>query len=119
MRRLLVAVAVAAATGAVAAGAGSKPYVAPQARAARSCGTFRSSGHVLGVTVTRGNTSCTEARKVLGTFVSGKSTLHPAGRNTYWTVGSWRCLPTAKGGACMRGGTNSRTAREYVEANIK
>jgi hypothetical protein len=126
MRRLLVVLAAVVATGALAAGASSTPSVSSrpsavaQARAARACGTFHASGHVVGVTVTRGDTACSEARKVLAEFVDGKGTTHPAGRNSYWTVGSWRCLPTASGGgACTRGGTNPRTAHESIEAAIK
>ncbi len=134
MRRLPVVTAtvaiVAAAFSVAATGAGasltpsapstpSPASAVAQARAARACGTFRSSGHTLGVTVSRGNTNCAEARKVLSEFVNGTSTLHPAGRNTYWTVGSWRCLPTSNGGACTRGGTNPRTARESIAAAIK
>jgi hypothetical protein len=52
--------------------------------------------------------------------VNGKGTIHPAGRNTYWTVGSWRCIPTESGGgACIRGGSNFHTAHEYIEAIVK
>jgi hypothetical protein len=119
MKRLFIVVILAIATvGAVVASASSRPSAAPQARAAsHSCGTLRVSSHTLGVTVIRGRPSCTEARKVLGTFLNGKATLHPHGANSYWTVGNWRCLPTPKGwGACTSGGTNPRTSREYIEA---
>jgi hypothetical protein len=122
MRRfacLLVSILVAAA-GAVAAMASSASSPVPRARSARSCRSIHAGGFTLEVKIIRGRVSCREARKVLGAFLTGKGTQHGGGSSatTYWTLYDWRCSHGGGGGACLRRGSNYRTARDYIEASV-
>jgi hypothetical protein len=116
MRRficLLVSVALVSAMGIVTAASSASP----RARSARSCRSIRAGGFALGVKIVRGRVNCAEARKVLGAFLNGKGTRHGGGSSatTYWTLYGWRCGHGAGGGACIRHGSDYRTARDYIE----
>ena len=93
------------------------------ASASRSCGTFTTSNNgvtsTYAATVLRGNVRCRVTRRVLRAFASGKGTLHgpvngPAVAQS-WTLFGWRCGHGAGGGACIRGGSSYKNARDWIE----
>jgi hypothetical protein len=93
---------------------------ATPAAANRTCGTV-----VIGgvqrerVTILRGQVSCAQARAAIISFGSGHGIEHggrnaPFSRKTWTIPGGWSCGVGAGGGACIRGGSNYRNARDWV-----
>lgn len=124
-RRLLLAAVVAAAVLGTCAAAASGGVVRGYPHSYR-CGTFKLSdgGYVtlFRVTVLKGSVKCLTARHVLRDFESGRGTLHgpPSGpiSEQSWTLdGGWSCGRGAGGGACIRGGSNYKVARQFIEAD--
>jgi hypothetical protein len=70
------------------------------------------------VTVERGHVRCAVARRVLRKFLSGGGVEHGSGpeSNRTWTIGRWRCGHGTGGGACIRGGSSTANARDWIIA---
>ena len=86
------------------------------------CPSMTAKGTRFRVTIKRGNeVKCSTADSVLRTFLSGHGTMHgPANGPAYlqtWTVPyGWTCGYGTGGGACIRGGSSSQNAHDWIEA---
>jgi hypothetical protein len=102
--------------------------VAAHQAGSQGCGVIfaRSEGQNMNVRVQRGRVSCTQARQILRSFLSGHGTLGfggtphggPSLASMYWALpGGWRCQPaTGGGGGCGRGGSVRTHPRDLVIA---
>ena len=88
----------------------------------RHCPSMTAKGTRFRVTIKRGKeVKCSTADSVLRTFLSGHGTMHgPANGPAYlqtWTVPyGWTCGYGTGGGACIRGGSSSQNAHDWIEA---
>jgi hypothetical protein len=84
-----------------------------------NCPSVKLSGFRYDVTVLKGNVGCQTARTVLKDFLSGKGKMHgnpngPAYQQTWTLDGGWSCGHGAGGGACIKGGSNYKNARQFI-----
>jgi len=88
----------------------------------RNCPRFRAQGNTFEAIILRGHPDCATVDKVLRAFMSGKGTMHgPPDGPAYlqsWTLYGWSCGHGAGGGACIRGGSSYKNARDWIEAQV-